>query len=285
MMTLFYNIPLIVGDKVPNDSNAWEVLLLLLDAVKIICCPSVTESATHFLQSVIKDHHMLFLSEYPQHPFTPKQHFMVHYPRIIRLLGPLCQYSSMRFEGKHKPLKNYARVCNNFQNISHTLARKHQMCQSYKLIVRVHLGEKDFEVYGQSIEPITSLRLTEGEIHDMALEGADTVVVSNRVEVCGYQFRPGSMVVLQDTEEDEYPNFAQIEVVVVTKGKLFFIVQPWETILFERHYHSFAVKPSPAKLRTCVEPHNLLDYRPLNVAQSHAAEEGVFFIPMRHHLR
>lgn len=60
---------------------------------------------------------------------TPKHHFMVHYSRVIRQMGPLVHMGMMRFESKHKFFKNIARGVNNFMNINKTLAITHQQFQ------------------------------------------------------------------------------------------------------------------------------------------------------------
>ena len=65
---------------------------MLMEIVKIVMSKSISYSATFVLKALIKDHHEHFCKVFPDKPLTPKQHFMVHYPRIIRQLGPLHQY-------------------------------------------------------------------------------------------------------------------------------------------------------------------------------------------------
>lgn len=52
---------------------------------------------------------------------------MVHYPLIIKNVGPLSIFWSMRFEVKHKELKETANSIPSRKNITLTLAIKQQL--------------------------------------------------------------------------------------------------------------------------------------------------------------
>ena len=131
MNCLIKYLPLILGDLVPTTSDVWEMLLLLIDIYKIIMAPMISKSGTVFLRQLIHDHHNLFLELFPERNLIPKHHYVTHYPRIIQLIGPVPQYSSLRKEGKHKPFKKWANACNNYQNITKTVANRHQQQQSF----------------------------------------------------------------------------------------------------------------------------------------------------------
>ena len=81
MMCLAKYFPLIIGDLVEEGSDVWELFLLLLDIFKVVMARSISISATYSLKHLIHDHHALFLQVYPERHLTPKQHFILHYPR------------------------------------------------------------------------------------------------------------------------------------------------------------------------------------------------------------
>lgn len=82
---------------------------------------------THILlQTLIKEHHELFQSVFKTE-LSPKMHFMVHYPRIMRSIGPLCYVSSMRYESFHKIFKNIIKNNNCRKNITASCAFKIKM--------------------------------------------------------------------------------------------------------------------------------------------------------------
>ncbi|CAN8009013.1 unnamed protein product [Ixodes pacificus] len=60
-------------------------------------------------------------------------HYLIHYPRSIRLYGSLSKLSSMRFEAKHQYFKSLAKKTRNFINICRTLSTRHQLYEMYHL--------------------------------------------------------------------------------------------------------------------------------------------------------
>jgi len=59
---------------------------------------------------------------------------MVHYPMIIKKCGPLSLIWSMRFESKHKELKETAKSITSRKNACYTLALKHQLNVAYRIL-------------------------------------------------------------------------------------------------------------------------------------------------------
>lgn len=57
---------------------------------------------------------------------TPKAHWLLHYPDVVRKLGNLFALSTMRYENKHSFFKNYARKISNQTQLLKYLAIKHQ---------------------------------------------------------------------------------------------------------------------------------------------------------------
>lgn len=68
-----------------------------------------------------------------QKPLIPKQHIMIPYSQIIVKYGPLIHFLSMRMEGKHKYFKSLVHAMKNVKNTGLSLARKHQLYQTYIL--------------------------------------------------------------------------------------------------------------------------------------------------------
>ena len=83
------NMPLLFGDLFQTGDGYWRLLLLLLQIVNIVFSPVLSEGMTIHLKHLIIDHHQLFKQLFPQRNLLPKHHFMIHYPRIIRTIGPI----------------------------------------------------------------------------------------------------------------------------------------------------------------------------------------------------
>lgn len=99
----------------------------MLKLIDTIMAPVITLPETFELAENIADHHKLFLELFPDKHLSPKMHFAVHYPRIIRQLGPPVMYWSMRYESKHYPSKRCASASKNFVNVAKTVAIRHQL--------------------------------------------------------------------------------------------------------------------------------------------------------------
>ena len=76
-------LPLIIGDKVPDDDPLWECYLLLLEIVKYSTAELTSLASAEYLTVVIHQHHHEFLKCYPTVSITPKMHYMVHLPRLL----------------------------------------------------------------------------------------------------------------------------------------------------------------------------------------------------------
>lgn len=90
---------------------------------------SVTHTPSLTLK--IQDHLATFRELFPSRRLLPKHHFMLHYPRLITLLGPLRLAWCMRFESKHCYFTKLGKTVNNFKRLSYTFAVRHQLKQAY----------------------------------------------------------------------------------------------------------------------------------------------------------
>ncbi|XP_064625945.1 uncharacterized protein LOC135486776 [Lineus longissimus] len=100
--------PILVGDRVPADNENLLLIKMLLACMDVIFALSVSLDETDFLARLIDEHHQQFLTLFPERHLLPKHHHMVHYPAAMRALGPLINFSSIRFEGKHRFFKQIA---------------------------------------------------------------------------------------------------------------------------------------------------------------------------------
>ena len=117
MWCLIRYLPLMIGDLVPEDNEHLELTLLLLECMDFIFSPETTIEETSFLKQLINNHHNFFLRMYPDRNLKPKHHFMTHYPQQIRLIGPLVNFWTMRFEAKHRFFKRLGHIVCNYRNI------------------------------------------------------------------------------------------------------------------------------------------------------------------------
>ncbi|XP_008185631.1 uncharacterized protein LOC103310138 [Acyrthosiphon pisum] len=123
MMTFVHFFSLMVGDLIPDNCEVWNFFLTLLKIVDLIMAYTFTENSILNLKQLIKQHNSLYVTLFGDN-LKPKHHFLIHYPTIIQYSGPPRSYWCMRFEGKHKEIKMYARSTCSRKNITLTLAKK-----------------------------------------------------------------------------------------------------------------------------------------------------------------
>nr|XP_054591281.1 uncharacterized protein LOC129155120 isoform X1 [Nothobranchius furzeri]XP_054591300.1 uncharacterized protein LOC129155133 isoform X1 [Nothobranchius furzeri]XP_054591301.1 uncharacterized protein LOC129155133 isoform X1 [Nothobranchius furzeri]XP_054591321.1 uncharacterized protein LOC129155141 isoform X1 [Nothobranchius furzeri]XP_054591322.1 uncharacterized protein LOC129155141 isoform X1 [Nothobranchius furzeri]XP_054591360.1 uncharacterized protein LOC129155163 isoform X1 [Nothobranch len=228
-------LPLMIGDLIPEDNKYWELLLLLLSCMEFIFSPSLTEGAVVFLGHIIEKHHCLYLELFPDRHLKPKHHFMLHYPRAIRKLGPVVHFWSMRFEAKHGFFKRVSHVTCNFRNICKTQAYRHQIMMCYTLLSG-QMFCHEFEVgpgYTKLLGTIEDFEKVKSGFEGVAV--ITDVYLPSWIKYKGTSYRTGMTLFMSHTDDCE-PQFGTIQSIVVLRSNTKLILKKWETIGFERHF-------------------------------------------------
>lgn len=138
MVFLIQHFGILIGDLIPVNHIVWEIFLTLREIISIIMSSTFTSATIELLETLISEHHSLYLEVFAE-PLKPKHHFLLHYPRLLRRIGPLKHLSSLRFEAKHKTFKDNAKVAMLRTNCPYTLTLKHQLALCHRF-----LSEKGF---------------------------------------------------------------------------------------------------------------------------------------------
>ena len=83
MWLLARTLPVLVGDRIPDDDERWENFLRMMDIVDRLFSPKTSEDDATYVRWLISDHHNEFCRLYPTMSVIPKMHFMVHMPRLM----------------------------------------------------------------------------------------------------------------------------------------------------------------------------------------------------------
>ncbi|KAK4877980.1 hypothetical protein RN001_010486 [Aquatica leii] len=137
MWTFCHFLPLIIGDLVPCNNKYWKLLCLLIEMMDLILRAEFDDNDIQLLTSKIK-HHNQYKSLFGN-TLKPKFHFLLHYPRIIKKMGPLKHIWCFRFEAKHKELKICSNNTNSRRNIPYTIGIKCALKFSFRIIKNVGL--------------------------------------------------------------------------------------------------------------------------------------------------
>lgn len=261
---LIRNIPLVVGSKVHEDDEHWQLLLLLLSCLDLIFAPVISHGQVNMLRCLIQDHHSCFKHLYPAEKLLPKHHFLVHYPEFIRKFGPLSQYWCMRFEAKHRFGKEIASVVRNFKNICKTVADRTQMELAHSL-----LNNKLFVAEHEVVNCAPALLCTlDNDLAVCISEGiglchSDEVNIASAVLIGHYRFKPGSCAVMRS--EEGCPVFGEVLVIVSVDGIIYFVCDEMQTVGYFEHFHAFEVELSDKPKLILKKSTDLKDHHPLCV--------------------
>ena len=215
-------LPFIIGQIVPENEPAWQVILHLKDIVELVVAPVHTEETVAYLEVKIFDHRQLYLELFPHVKLLPKHHYLEHYPQMIRCFGPLISLWTMRFEAKHSFFKQVARHSNCFKNKPRSLAIKHQFMLSYHTHSSI-LKRSSLEVTDVSRIPVDILN--EGVVSVLKQRYPDMTEINmaKNVSCRGTHYSEGMHIV--HGSADGLPAFHKISQLCIIKEQLCFLVK------------------------------------------------------------
>lgn len=220
------HIPLIFVDIFESDEqkikDRCNLIRLLLNCMLIIFAPKISNHMIDNLEIKIYQFLSGVIQMFPSKTLKPKEHFLVHYPRIIREMGPIIFLWCMRFEGKHLYFKKLAQSNQNFVNICKTFSLRHQEyinhinsspteSLSFKLFSTN--DEIDFTVYS---DLLLRSKITEDVTFVKTLSSNNDKYKTN-------------LFILTSVEND-LPVFNEILAIFSHKNEAYFILDQWQTM-------------------------------------------------------
>lgn len=124
MVCLIKYLPLMLKSLVPEKDLGWKFLLIISKLSDLLNKSSYSENDVTNLRRTITNHHKMFRRLFPTIAFTPKFHFLLHYPDIIKEMGPPRRNNCYMYEMKHKDLKKIARSVMSRKFLALTIAKK-----------------------------------------------------------------------------------------------------------------------------------------------------------------
>ncbi len=233
---------------------------------QIILAPEIDVSWIPLLELLVSRHHTLFEQVSPT-SFTPKMHFLVHYARLILQFGLLNSLWCMRFEAKHQYFKQIARKVKNFQNITSTLSKRHQIrnraddsgnspfCTVLKFLEnrQVFLSHL-YLIYLLTISwNVFTLTCSRISFHEQ-------VVSVNGLKLNGQNFHTGTVLVCDVITTDEMPLLGAIEHILHCHGLWLLRYFLYLTTRYMKLYDAFCIKKSDW---TVILPGEQADHPPL----------------------
>lgn len=236
--------PLIFGDLVPEGTKSWEVFLMMREILFIIISPAIKKESIDYLSVLIENFNQQFQVVFNTH-LRPKFHFLTHYPSVIRKSGPPVQYWVMRQEAKHKITKSYTKVNANNVNLLFSVATKHQMQISDRL-----LNEDGFApskiVLPCKTKVASANVLQYFKIYDESL----TLHLVKKVDF-NFVFKEGGVIVT-GFDVQGFPDYAMIDKIAVdvkNNNNIFFLCHVLTCDSYDSHFQSHSIVK---ETETCV---------------------------------
>ena len=103
----------------------YKFLTQIIQICHVVFAPVISDETIEQLTLMIKELLRLFKTLLPGENVTPKQHYILHFPILIRRNGSLIRSSCFSYESTHNYYKVLARQ-QNFKNLPLSLAKRHQ---------------------------------------------------------------------------------------------------------------------------------------------------------------
>jgi len=252
-------LPLLLGQKVPADEPAWNLLTDLKDIVDLVVTPVHTDETIAYLNFKISEHRVRFKEVFPDSNLLPKHHFLEHYPQLIYQFGPLVSLWTLRFEAKHSFFKRVVRHTSCFKNLLLSLAERHQLSMAHQLY-SCSFPKPLLEVKKFSTVSIDVLKDDIAQAVKHKNPNVKEVSLAKNVIYNGFNYRLG--MILAHGSIEGMPAFTEIIQMVVLKKELVFIVRKLSSWYME-HYRAYQLEISPSKEIEVLEASQLTDPYPL----------------------
>lgn len=231
MLNFVETFPLIISGLICDETvKEWVLYLTLRDIMTILMSPTVNEQEIQLLTFLITEHHELYLDCFDH--LRAKPHLMIHYPTILRIIGPVLQVWTLRFESFHQIMKQTAKMSRNRVNLLKTFSVKNQFINANIML------NKDFSATNEK----------KGKEQKIGKDVEKYVLperfnFANAAKLAFFQlnnikYKPGLCVQLND---EELPTFGIIKEVFVLEESIFFGCQILKTHGFNRMYYSFSM--------------------------------------------
>ncbi len=261
---LAVSLPVMIGKFIPENDGHWLCFTTLLELCRLIFKSSISELEILNLTFLI-DEYLCSFREYFSRRIIPKMHFLVHYPRLIRLLGPLGPFWCMRFEAKHSYFKQLSRIIGNYINLPLTLAQRHQQWQCKNLFDsgcnflndEIKVPSKKCPVCLESFVYVGQLAefFNVNNLRDVIICQYSWIKVGSNL------YKAKKSVLICKLRGNVSFGFGLIKNILKINEKFIFVCEMYRTLKFDKHLQAYQVKRRNDKLHIALSYEELVDYK------------------------
>lgn len=187
-------------------------------------------------------------------------------------MGPLKYVSCMRFEAKHKDIKQNAKVVTSRRNPSYTLALKHQLAFAHRCIC--NKGFEDRFSTGIIVkDTVTQLNDYNNFKNVLPEDINDKFFPVSWLNINGTVYKPG--MILNVGTNGIFRLFVNISYILINADRVvYYVYKKVETLNFSQHIHAFEVVQT--KVWGCISHIKLISVFPDSI---HLTADGKYYVP------
>lgn len=264
MLALTTYFSILVGDLVPSTDPVWYFYILLYKMFDVLLSRTISDSSISYLKTLIAEHHQLYCHLFEQ-TLKPKFHILLHYPRIMKKVGPVRHIWVMRYEAFHKQLKNIAKISSSRVNLLLTLCIKQQLKLSHRLLSRKGLCNPI--EYGQfigTLHDIKEIRLC-SLIKTCNIAFSEEASAFGSIKIDSIKYNIRNVLQVNDTDSDCFLEFGLLRYIILDKKNITFILSPLTTVLFQDHLQAYEISISEDVQWFLIDWKNLANKFPYNI--------------------
>lgn len=252
--------------------NVWNLYKIIHEILMIVVSPVVNTGVHEYLTALVQAHHEGYIEFFGA--LKPKHHFLLHYPKMLELYGPLLPLSALKSERNHRRGKVYAPACHSRIDFAYSSIVKYQLILCDRLL---RINNNPQLLYTK----ITRVRVQSLPNHECFVHlfpNQDHVEIVNAATVWGTLYTVEMILVLE--VQDLFPVFGKILYIMLYNGNVAFIFRRLTTIAYREHICSYVVGDTNSL--GFVLQNELVSHSPL--WQRIATDDGRNVVCLRHSL-
>ncbi|XP_062541822.1 uncharacterized protein LOC134209810 [Armigeres subalbatus] len=237
--TLVTFLPLIIGDKIPDQDEVWTYFCNLLKICHILMLREIPSSIVPLLREIIDLHHSQYQTLFGD-TLKPKHHNLVHYPSFLEDSGTARHQWAMRGEAKHRDAKQYCRVNNNKINLCKSLGIKISYKFAHSVINELFIPPMIYLSKSKTIlAQLTSEHRNLIQKSNIALNFSDSVKHLSSFVLCSTVFSKGTVFYLGQVN---LIRMYEVENIILNdQNQLILICKKMIYSCFNKHLQSFEI--------------------------------------------
>ena len=247
MKNLILLLPFMVGHMVPEEDPHW-VNFIRFQQIIVLCLSTVASERTYnSLTELIATYLRYFIELYPDSSFTPKMHYLLHFPKQLLQFGPLRHHWCMRMEGKHGLFKRHK--WRNFKAIAKSVSEYHQrwMClqqlqaSGKRSETYLYVGDEVNKGSTVSIDNYEYIEVLTTRCTELQNNDVHELLLTPRVQIKGLVYEVGT-VLMTSWDDGCLPTLVRVKSIAVVEHVKYLVCADLEIEHFACHFNSFVVK-------------------------------------------